>query len=470
MVHLPDELLDAICLLLDPPETRNLLAVSTHLRAIALPHFVALYGLSLPTILQTHTLQIGTTPAATTIPVIASIATIRELVLCNVFDAARQRLHLLRMLADIRPSIPALVIQQSRHTNTLLVDDILQPLTTYTRDRAVVVLQATSMDVWRPPNPSAADSNGLFAMKIHRLLSIQIAANGAPLTIVYVSSQSREITLQPTPGISKENLALVARYLHVPAGERVMRLAIHSGMDLDYGDVVGLILRHQFLQDLSLYPASIRGTSLTTIPSSAHGRGSAGDLYQLTSPAMYVPSIVSIAPNLGSISVSFPAPAGTVFDIAAYRAAMHALAQLTTNIPRPADSPTSSGIQLTLTFPLAAEKSSLPWGQADSESEPESLLHLAHLTLHHTKTPRGPGPAPAPLYTEADVRLLAPWLARFPGLRKLSLYSVSPISAGIRADLEAAICAACRTAGGWRMRAEDVYLDVSGRGWWASRG
>ncbi|KAJ7068876.1 hypothetical protein B0H15DRAFT_140769 [Mycena belliarum] len=249
---------------------------------------------------------------------------------------------------------------------------------------------------------------------------------GRLTTITLTEQRSPVLTLRPLPELPKDVYSSLLPSLDL--GFYLLHLRVQTKTDLTYTELIDVVQRHAYLTHLTLQPNALRASSLTTppIPPWSESR-----ISTLTAPAPYIPHLLPVAPAVQHIYIPFqPAPASgpaglapPAFDLAAHRTALAAIATL-------------AAAPLTLTLAFRLNASALPW-RVPPPDPATPLPRLHELALCAEGRAR---------FQAAVICALVPWLARFPGLGRVSFAhgAVERIPFTQRALLAEAICAACR--------------------------
>ncbi|KAJ7471046.1 hypothetical protein FB451DRAFT_1399793 [Mycena latifolia] len=516
MIRLPNELLDRICSFLAKRELWAVLQVSAGFRSVAMYPFLSRFGISQSDI-QSGTLSLS--DSFHLILVVARIRPIQRLVCFKEHNfSAGLRYQRVATILSMTAPIPDIVVYnrmymlQRPREAIYFLSRIPQAATD-----SFLFVKGNSMRLSRPrlappirwkllPPPLGQQSNylspamktllivfgipllfaylvsgivncGVLIVWVYRRLfgpgwphAERIAADAGRLLVVddwmriqalpgrltlitLTEQRSPVLTLRPFPGLAKDIYSTLLPVLDL--GLYLAHLRVEAKTDLAHADLLAFIQRHSFyLTQLSLQPNSLRASSLLTLPIP---RNSESRINVLMAPAPYIPHLLPAAPNVQKVHIPFqPSPSpkhaaltAPAFDLAAYHSALAALATLPGTPP------------LTLTLAVRLTASSLPWSAPDppaasasasSSDTTTALPRLAELAL----CTDGPMRFRAP-----TIRALVPWLARFPGLQRVSFAhgAVEHIPLVQRTVLAEAICAACASISSVRNVAFNILDD-----------
>ncbi|KAJ7650807.1 hypothetical protein FB45DRAFT_888845 [Roridomyces roridus] len=211
-------------------------------------------------------------------------------------------------------------------------------------------------------------------------------------------------------------------------GGHLQWLTVRANTELALTELLALMQRHPHLTRLFCGPNSIRRSSLIATPIPAE---SESQITNLAAPATYIPYLLPAAANVEHIDISIlPSvkhmPLGrVVFDTTAYRDALTALASL----------PGTHPLHLALFFHLAG--TGLPWHtDVEARDTPETRLIRVHELQLSVEYPAR--------FRAGTIRALAPWLALFPNLTRVSFAkgSVEKMAPVLRMELADVIRAA----------------------------
>ncbi|KAJ7239388.1 hypothetical protein B0H12DRAFT_1075025 [Mycena haematopus] len=303
---------------------------------------------------------------------------------------------------------------------------------------AAVLLMWAYQRISGPPWPQherIIEDTGLLAfddwMRIQTLPEKQLTL------VTLTETRWPALVLRPVPGLTGSTYSAVLASLDL--GMHLQRLTVDTKANLAHSDLMALLKRHPYLTSIQFESDSIRPSSLTPMPVLFDLENK---VQVLIAPSHYIPYLLPAAPNAQRISLLFtsvPKRAvftlrSTIFDLAAYRTALGAIAAL----------PGTHPLTLNLTFRLTA--ASLPWLSPilsnDAEAVDGALLPETRLARVTTLC----------LFRDRPVRFRAPdigalvrWLGLFPSLQHLTFAygTAEKIPATERARLAEAICAAC---------------------------
>ncbi|KAJ7651212.1 hypothetical protein FB45DRAFT_1050991 [Roridomyces roridus] len=213
---------------------------------------------------------------------------------------------------------------------------------------------------------------------------------------------------------------------------------------MTFADLVAFVARQEELRSLACSTNSIRSFSLL----SASPPHFSSKIAHLTAPASYIPHLLPLAPHVERIFLSFPSLVPTLrvihigpqfFRYATYCTALNAIARL----------PGSHLISLSFIFNLTVKD--LPWQMNASDApQPETQLYrVEHLMLRTSESAcyiYMPSRMPTPhAYTASTIHALAPWLACFPSMRRVSFDegAVENMSQQKRLEVAEAIAMVC---------------------------
>ncbi|KAJ7503301.1 hypothetical protein B0H11DRAFT_1906360 [Mycena galericulata] len=493
MDNLPNELVDRICSFLGRRELWVIVEVSSRFRRLAMYPFLSRFGISRSNI-QAGTISLS--DSFFLILVVAHIWPIQRLVCFQEFAPTGQlRYKRLASILSITAPIPDIVIynrqymlQRTRRETVHLLARIPQATTT-----TLLIIKGNSMCLshprstppirWKllpPPLNSSVLSNtmkvlvvifgvpllfaylvsaiinsGVVLMWAYRLLVgpawpqddriatdagllvfddwMRIQALPGKLTLVTLTEQRFPVlSLKRLPGLTD---AVYSSLLSsIDLGFYLQRLTIEAQTNVAHAELMTFLERHLHITHLYCEPNSIRPSSFTVTP--IPPKESQSNISMLSAPASYIPHLLPAAPHVQRIHIRFlPAakqmPLGRAsFDTEAYIQALDAIAA----------HPGTEPLALTLTFRLTA--AGLPWhtlrdADAEARDAPEARLPRVHELELCTDSS-----ALTARFRANTIRALAPWLARFPGLRRVTFAhgAVEKIPVYQRAELVQAIC------------------------------
>ncbi|KAJ7471016.1 hypothetical protein FB451DRAFT_1559506 [Mycena latifolia] len=232
-----------------------------------------------------------------------------------------------------------------------------------------------------------------YWMRIDSTVRIQtLATEAEDFTAVTIAGElSRQMRITAIPLDRDVYSALLAS---LELTEHLVHLTIEQHSNLAHADLMTFIQRHPNLETIVFEPDSILHDSL--VPS--RPRAFSGKTRILSAPAVYIPHVISAAPNVGRILVTITEPRNPekIWALQEYYLALRSIAELSANHP----------LVLTLAFNSANE---LPWAHvlAEGEKAVEARLHRVEEVILSARRPFK--------FTGAAIR----WLGSFPSLKRV---------------------------------------------------
>ncbi|KAJ7607975.1 hypothetical protein FB45DRAFT_392674 [Roridomyces roridus] len=255
---------------------------------------------------------------------------------------------------------------------------------------------------------------------------IRIRSLSKKYTLVTRLYMENSFVIEPLRGVPD---SIYSAFLAYPDFQ-FRNVAVESGSNMNFPDLVAFVARQEDLRVLDCSPNSIRPSSLRSTSPSQHHIPSRIEC--LSAPASYLPHLLPLAPHVERIDLTFSplasrlpviskAPPLPVFDHAAYCTALNAISRLPGSRVR------------TMSFIFDLEATNLPWQipMDPSSPAPETQLHdVENLRLCTTGSTRALyyscyfdswKPHESQVYTGSMMcTALAPWLGRFPSLRRVT--------------------------------------------------
>ncbi|KAJ7624116.1 hypothetical protein DFH06DRAFT_1481707 [Mycena polygramma] len=244
--------------------------------------------------------------------------------------------------------------------------------------------------LWRRVLGPEWDSNARIASELTVLggpasLRVQIVAvsGETPFTLATFSNFTLSyITLNHFPTLSSAHHTALLATLDLTAELRF--LIVKRNCSLDLSALLGFIRRHGLLHKLILETGAIDSASLTTEPPSDT---SGGQITSLSSPAIYIPSILATQRSVTHLTITSWAHVSQLARALKAAASEHRVHTLTLHLERP-----------------RYWRHTLPWRTNRDPEEAAPLPSVRHLALVGQSD------------YEANIQGLAHWLGNFPPL------------------------------------------------------
>ncbi|KAJ7651220.1 hypothetical protein FB45DRAFT_1050997 [Roridomyces roridus] len=436
MDDFPDELLDRICSFMRREELCTTVHISSSLRRVASHHLLFQLGIPLSDV-RSGTVKLALSKSLYLILLVAHICPIRRLECFEDSELVRasEYQRLASILSATAP-IPDLLIHdkleygEHKHRDFVVLHLLAQLPQTATD--TLLIVSEYSAHVSRPRAgppppwaiPPAPDSFSIcqFVYDLILLIPIWLHVQSLPkkYTLITPLVVRRSFAISPLRGVPDSVYSTFLASLDLPCESLKVKPETHVAL----AELVSFVARQENLRTLSCAPDSIRPSSLSA-PSQHR---TLDKIWHLGAPAYYIPHLLPLTPHVEWIYLAFPSPPTWLsrivgswpFDYVSYCTALNAIARL----------PGSHSLTLSLSFDLTATNFN-PWSMGASDApQPERQLHrVEHITIHTTPD--------FYVFSASSIRALAPWLARFPSLRRLS-FDNGAVSAYGRHELPAA--------------------------------